>query len=186
MRKGPNIYSRIGFTLVELLVVISIIALLSSVVVASLNSARAKARDARRIADMRQIQTALEFFYDSYGRYPRPNLLGSWENYWNQFTACLETGVGCWIALGDNSNIAGYVPVLSKVPRDPLSTRTYYIGRPVDPAGCTGYRLGAYLETNNAALQTGLGGSLEFDDNYCKSATYPTMYCIGVGSCAGW
>lgn len=59
-----------GFTLIELLVVIAIISLLSSVVLASLNSARSKARDARRIADIRQIQTALELYYDSYGNYP--------------------------------------------------------------------------------------------------------------------
>ena len=59
-----------GFTLIELLVVISIIGLLSSIVLTSVNSARAKARDARRIADFKQIQTAFEFFYDSQGRYP--------------------------------------------------------------------------------------------------------------------
>lgn len=59
-----------GFTLIELLVVIAIIGILSSVVFASLNSAREKSRDARRMADMRQIQIALELFYDSYRRYP--------------------------------------------------------------------------------------------------------------------
>lgn len=58
-----------GFTLIELLVVISIIGLLSSIVLTSVNSARAKARDARRKSDMRAIQLALEFYYDKYGTY---------------------------------------------------------------------------------------------------------------------
>ncbi|PJE73322.1 MAG: secretion system protein G [Candidatus Tagabacteria bacterium CG10_big_fil_rev_8_21_14_0_10_40_13] len=56
-----------GFTLIELLVVIAIIGILSSVVLASLNSARKKARDARRVADIKQIQLALEMYFDSTG-----------------------------------------------------------------------------------------------------------------------
>ena len=54
-----------GFTLIELLVVIAIIGILSSVVLASLNSARKKGRDARRIADLKQLQLALELYYDA-------------------------------------------------------------------------------------------------------------------------
>src|SRR3989338_3218374 len=59
-----------GFTLIELMVVISIISLLASIILASMNSARAKARDARRLHDLRQIETALALFYDKYGKYP--------------------------------------------------------------------------------------------------------------------
>ena len=51
-----------GFTLIELLVVIAIIGLLSSVVLASLNTARKKGRDARRLADIAQLQVALELY----------------------------------------------------------------------------------------------------------------------------
>ena len=54
-----------GFTLIELLVVIAIIGILSSVVLASLNGARKKGRDARRISDLKQLQLALEMCYDS-------------------------------------------------------------------------------------------------------------------------
>lgn len=49
-----------GFTLVELLVVIGIIGVLATISVASLNSARQKARDTRRITDIKQMATLLE------------------------------------------------------------------------------------------------------------------------------
>lgn len=57
--------ARSGFTLIELLVVIAIIGILASIVLASLNSARRKSRDARRVADIKQIQLALELFFDA-------------------------------------------------------------------------------------------------------------------------
>lgn len=62
--------ARKGFTLIELLVVIAIIGVLASVVLASLNTARRKSRDARRVADIKQIQLALEMYFDSNEEYP--------------------------------------------------------------------------------------------------------------------
>ncbi|MEX0917163.1 MAG: prepilin-type N-terminal cleavage/methylation domain-containing protein [Candidatus Paceibacterota bacterium] len=59
-----------GFTLIELLVVIAIIGILSSVVLASLNTARESSRDARRLSDVKQIQAALELYFDDKGEYP--------------------------------------------------------------------------------------------------------------------
>jgi len=61
---------RKGFTLVELLVVIAIIGLLSTLAVVALNSARQKSRDAKRVADIKQIQTALELYYGDNNGYP--------------------------------------------------------------------------------------------------------------------
>lgn len=66
-----------GFTLIELLVVIAIIGLLSSVVLASLNGARIKGRDARRLADIKQIQVALELYYGSQTQPAYPAALSS-------------------------------------------------------------------------------------------------------------
>ena len=59
-----------GFTLIELLVVIAIIGLLSTLAVVALNNARAKSRDAKRVADVKQMQTALELYYNDCDGYP--------------------------------------------------------------------------------------------------------------------
>jgi len=59
-----------AFTLVELLVVIAIIGLLATLSIIALNSARSKSRDAKRVADVKQISTALELFFNDAGRYP--------------------------------------------------------------------------------------------------------------------
>ena len=65
-----SIFKNTGFTLIELLVVIAIIGLLSSVVLVTVNSARMKSRDLVRIATLKQVETALELYYDKYGHYP--------------------------------------------------------------------------------------------------------------------
>lgn len=98
-----------GFTLIELLVVIAIIGLLASVVMASLNSAREKARDAQRVSQMKQVQAALEIYYSSNGSYPTGTPVGP----------CLETG---WQTPLAALVTAGY---LSTIPLDPLNSSPY-------------------------------------------------------------
>ena len=58
-----------GFTLIELLVVIAIIGLLSTLAVVALGSARVKARDSKRVSDLKQVQTALELYYTDQNAY---------------------------------------------------------------------------------------------------------------------
>jgi len=67
---GKIIRMKKGFTLIELLVVVSIIEVLSSVVMSSLSEARASARNAKRLTDLRNIQNALELYYLDHNSYP--------------------------------------------------------------------------------------------------------------------
>jgi len=164
-----------GFTLIELLVVIAIIGILSSVVLASLNTARAKARDAKRIADFRQFQTALELFYDSQGNYPVTGGGPFWDDHWQLFATCLETGSGCGFT------VSNYTPVISKVSQDPLdgagssdSDPTYYTGW--EGRTLQNYILRTFLENaNNPALQSDAdGGWRSAGDAGCDDP----WYCI--------
>jgi general secretion pathway protein G len=62
--------SRSAFTLIELLVVIAIIGLLATLSVIALSNARAKSRDSKRLADIKQMQTSLEMYYTETSHYP--------------------------------------------------------------------------------------------------------------------
>jgi len=66
-----------AFTLIELLVVIAIIGILATVSVIALQNARAKSRDAKRAGDIKQVQTALELFFNDNNRYPTAT---EWES----------------------------------------------------------------------------------------------------------
>ena len=68
MKQQKN--SKKGFTLIELLVVVAIMGMLAALAVIALNNARARARDARRVSDIKQIQTALELYYLDNNTYP--------------------------------------------------------------------------------------------------------------------
>ncbi len=114
--------SQKGFTLIELLVVIAIIGILSSVVLASMNTARKKARDARRQADLRSLQLALESYYDTNSTYP---------------TAATEGDV--------SATLTGLVSggMITALPSDPSSSQTYRYR--TDSTGSE-YCLGANME----------------------------------------
>jgi len=59
-----------GFTIIELLVVVAVIAVLSSVIMVALSNAKEKSRDARRASDMREIQNALNLYFTDNNRFP--------------------------------------------------------------------------------------------------------------------
>jgi len=153
-----------GFTLIELLVVIAIIGLLASIVLASLNTARKKGRDARRIADMRQVQLALELYFSNSNTYPPRN---SWAN----LSADLVAG-----------------GVMSAVPTDPTNNATYaytYQATRGDAGptacalvSCAGYMMRAVTEQTNFMTETVTGvGTV----TSCTSTGGPPYnYCMRI------
>ena len=120
----PNRYK--GFTLIELLVVIAIISLLSSVVLASLNSVRAKGRDARRMSDLKQLAIALDFYYDKYNDYPIDTCNG-WETSVNNWQVSNTAQAG-YTAVACASGLSSLVSeqFLSKLPTDPINDAIYH------------------------------------------------------------
>lgn len=59
-----------AFTLIELLVVIAIISIIVSLTIVSLGSVRSKTRDTKRVSDIRQLQSALDTYYNDNNSYP--------------------------------------------------------------------------------------------------------------------
>jgi prepilin-type N-terminal cleavage/methylation domain-containing protein len=97
-----------GFTLIELLVVISIIGLLSTLAAVSLKNARAKARDAQRIADIKQLQTALDLYYDTNKSYIISGNCGSTSPNSGWCNSIQSLSGGSWVRNGA-TNLSSFI-----------------------------------------------------------------------------
>ena len=132
-----------GFTLIELLVVIAIIGLLSTIVAAPIQSARKKAKDTKKLAEIRTLQTSLANYANDNGSYP----MG---------TTTLTLGVGVGSALTILS--PQYIPSIpngftSLSTRDKYMYVAYHGIAPGATATTTfGYHLGSTLEVYNSVL----------------------------------
>lgn len=109
-----------AFTLVELLVVMSIIGVLAALAVGSFRTAQVRGRDAQRKSDLKQIAHSLELFYADYGKYPDANN--------SRISACpydpgLATGTGCTWGAGEMTD--GRTTYFKVLPKDPLSNQNY-------------------------------------------------------------
>lgn len=140
----PKKIPKTGFTLVELLVVITIITILSAIGLAVYSNAQSLARDSKRLSGIRDLVTALEAYNSSNGSYP----------------GCSSINCSSWGNSGSvNYNhpyIGGLVPNFMRgLPHDPLE-----LPNPGGPDICyvrnsyNGYSLEFRLENKNTTDQT--------------------------------
>jgi prepilin-type N-terminal cleavage/methylation domain-containing protein len=125
-----------GFTLIEILIVIAIIAILASIVLVGLGPTQRAGRDARRVSDLRQVQNGLELYYNKCGYYPgaaAPCTSYSANNTWSGMTGAL-TGS----SIGINT-----------MPQDPTVGHTYYYA--ASSAG-NSYMVAARLEDTGSGV----------------------------------
>ena len=129
-----------GFTLIELLVVIAIIGLLSTLAVVALNNARAKSRDARRISDVKQVQTALEMYFNDLNAYPSGST---------------------WPTTIANGTSATYMAVVPTNPA-PGGTAYTYVASPASCTGtaCISYTITFTLEAENTNIAASCSGKV--------------------------
>ena len=145
--------------------VIAIIGLLASIVLVSLNTARQKARDTRRLSDLRQVALALELYVDNNnGAYPIAAVSCTPGNWQGTMTTCLK-GTG---AAPCN------VSYMTEVPNDPMGVgnATYFYSYSSNATGSE-YVLRARLETStNPALSTDV-------DNDALGCTAANLFSCG-------
>ena len=136
-----------GFTLIEMLIVITIIAVLASMILVGMGGARVRARDTRRIADLHNVQNGLELYFSTNGHYPAAD---------------------SWTALETDLQSVG----IKHIPDDPLKSQHYQYGHNGSGDDTTDYVLGAKLEEGtNPALGNDTDGTvygIDCDDPvYC-------------------
>jgi prepilin-type N-terminal cleavage/methylation domain-containing protein len=157
---------RFGFTLVELMVVISVIGILSAIVYASFGDSRKIARDDVRKTDLKNLQVALALYKAQNGTYPIPGCTGgTWYGPGTVTTGGVITNpVDC------SNYIANLVPdFIAVLPNDPSSEKTNNTGIFYRSDG-TNYKL---MYFNSVEVNTITDGSIDF------------ARCPDFGSCGG-
>jgi len=107
--KKTNI-SQKAFTLVELVVTITILAILATIAFMSLQWYSKIARNSARIADLQSVKTVMELFIIQYGKYPLPD----------SYTWVVASGATLWYTWEIWDSIIRQVGKISKIPVDPL------------------------------------------------------------------
>ncbi|MDD4412610.1 MAG: DUF1566 domain-containing protein [Patescibacteria group bacterium] len=148
-----------GFTLIEVLVVIVIIGILATLVTVALGATKVNARDAKRISDIKQMQTALELYYNEESTYPP--------------TSALAVGQAL---VGTQSGKT----FMGKIPAGPNIGETYTY---TQINGGTSYILGYVLEKPVNEFAAGAAVAVPGNvNNHCLSCS--GKYC-GSNGCGG-
>ena len=111
--------NRKAFTPIELLFVFLVLGLLILISIIFLNSSRLKARDAKRLVDIRRIQTSLEFYnleYDSYPITKKSIVIGK-----NPYNKVCDEKSGSIVSLQTQCS----KEFMSLIPTDPISSKAY-------------------------------------------------------------
>ncbi len=137
-----------GFTLIELLVVVAIIGLLATLAIISFGTARTKARDAKRLADIKSLQSALELFNNDNAGYPTG--------------AARVLGTGTSVRLCSTEGFVDVAPaacgtsIMAGVPKDPGTDSYTYNAAAVAPSEVAAtYKIDFKLEKPNGNLLAG-------------------------------
>ena len=170
-----------GFTLVELLVVIAIIGVLATLILLQLGTARAKARDAKRIADVSQIRTSIELYFDDNG-----------GSYPGAAPLCPDSTTDVCVAAGGTYNGDDLKPYFSapSLPHDPLDATAYdYNWFPTTASTRrASFRIWADLERPHAAAFAGdadivAGATWGGPDNTISGVTESLSVCSAANDC---
>ncbi|NCN52476.1 prepilin-type N-terminal cleavage/methylation domain-containing protein [Candidatus Parcubacteria bacterium] len=147
-----------GFTLVELLVVLAVIAVLSGVVMASVIQARQSAQDKQRVASLEQLSLSLEVYKQAYGSYPFScNGTGVMGGHGSNFGTCTS------------NYIQGMTSIIT-LPVDPNTTADGY--RYISNG--TSYRLESYNALQSKTLSP-------TDDYHACAASCSSGVCATSG-----
>jgi len=122
-----------GFTLIELLIVIAIIGILSSIAVVSVGNVRRFARDSKRLADIRQIQTALEMYFNENNAYPLGTAIDTDLVLGSDATKALcNSGAPGYRGFDTQQNCGGVTMYLATVPANPVPGGANYVYKPAN------------------------------------------------------
>lgn len=168
---------RKGFTLIEILIVVAIIAILASVVLVGLGPAQQSGRDARRLSDLYQIQTALGLYNNKCGGFPGSgagNCLGNLPG-----PAPYPAGnVGSVYGAVANALLGASVGVNS-MPQDPTTGKSYYYSVPAVAGLQNTYVVSAVLENqNNAAFVNYHGPAMPAQGDAPGACGAAGLYCL--------